>query len=155
MKLVMNVSDDIVVLDFGRWLAEGEPAAICADPSDRGLPGHECTAEEVHDAEAAPTIHAGYGRVEVLKGINLEVDEGRSSVWLAPMVQVNRPSSRRSRASSPRAREQSLSWGRSITGERPDEIVRAGISHVPEGRQIFASLTVQQNLILGAMCTGA
>ena len=32
MKLVMNVSDDIVVLDFGRWLAEGEPAAICANP---------------------------------------------------------------------------------------------------------------------------
>ncbi len=32
MKLVMNVSDEIVVLDFGRWLAEGAPAAICADP---------------------------------------------------------------------------------------------------------------------------
>ena len=32
MKLVMNVSDDIVVLDFGKWLAEGNPAAICADP---------------------------------------------------------------------------------------------------------------------------
>jgi ABC-type branched-subunit amino acid transport system ATPase component len=32
MKLVMNVSDDIVVLDFGRRLAEGEPAAICANP---------------------------------------------------------------------------------------------------------------------------
>jgi ABC-type branched-subunit amino acid transport system ATPase component len=32
MKLVMNVSDEVVVLDFGRWLAEGAPAAICADP---------------------------------------------------------------------------------------------------------------------------
>ena len=32
MKLVMNVSDDIVVLDFGRWLAEGKPTAICSDP---------------------------------------------------------------------------------------------------------------------------
>ena len=31
MKLVMNVSDDIVVLDFGRWLAEGDPAAICVN----------------------------------------------------------------------------------------------------------------------------
>jgi branched-chain amino acid transport system ATP-binding protein len=31
MKLVMNVSDDVVVLDFGRWLAEGKPAVICAD----------------------------------------------------------------------------------------------------------------------------
>ena len=33
MKLVMNISDDIVVLDFGRWLAEGNPAAICANPA--------------------------------------------------------------------------------------------------------------------------
>jgi ABC-type branched-subunit amino acid transport system ATPase component len=32
MKLVMEVSDDVVVLDFGRKLAEGPPAAICADP---------------------------------------------------------------------------------------------------------------------------
>ncbi|NTU60146.1 MAG: ATP-binding cassette domain-containing protein, partial [Deltaproteobacteria bacterium] len=32
MKLVMNVSDDIVVLDFGRRLAEGDPATICANP---------------------------------------------------------------------------------------------------------------------------
>ncbi len=32
MKLVMKISDDIVVLDFGRWLAEGTPSAICADP---------------------------------------------------------------------------------------------------------------------------
>ena len=32
MKLVMGVSDDVVVLDFGRKLAEGPPAAICADP---------------------------------------------------------------------------------------------------------------------------
>jgi ABC-type branched-subunit amino acid transport system ATPase component len=32
MKLVMNISDDIVVLDFGRRLAEGPPSAICANP---------------------------------------------------------------------------------------------------------------------------
>jgi branched-chain amino acid transport system permease protein len=32
MKLVMNVSDDIVVLDFGKWLAEGNPVEICNNP---------------------------------------------------------------------------------------------------------------------------
>jgi len=33
MKLVMDASDDIVVIDFGRWVAEGDPAAICANPA--------------------------------------------------------------------------------------------------------------------------
>jgi branched-chain amino acid transport system ATP-binding protein len=37
-----------------------------------------------------------------------------------------------------------------MVGMRPDQIVRLGISHVPEGRQIFADLTVRDNLLLGA-----
>jgi branched-chain amino acid transport system ATP-binding protein len=40
--------------------------------------------------------------------------------------------------------------GRDITRERVDRIVRAGIIHVPEGRQIFGPLTVEDNLLLGA-----
>ncbi len=38
----------------------------------------------------------------------------------------------------------------SLVGRRPDQIVRRGISHCPEGRQIFANLTVRENLMLGA-----
>ena len=38
----------------------------------------------------------------------------------------------------------------SLDGGRPDQIVRRGISHCPEGRQIFANLTVRENLMLGA-----
>ncbi len=41
-----------------------------------------------------------------------------------------------------------------MTKRKADEVVRAGISHVPEGRQIFATLTVQQNLLLGAYAHG-
>jgi branched-chain amino acid transport system ATP-binding protein len=37
-----------------------------------------------------------------------------------------------------------------ITGKRADQIVRMGISHVPEGRQVFANMTVRENLALGA-----
>jgi branched-chain amino acid transport system ATP-binding protein len=47
-----------------------------------------------------------------------------------------------------------LFLGNEIGGKRPDEIVKTGISHVPEGRQIFASLTVRQNLLLGAYVHG-
>ena len=39
--------------------------------------------------------------------------------------------------------------GRSLVGLPPHEIVRAGVSHSPEGRQIFANLSVRENLLLG------
>ena len=45
--------------------------------------------------------------------------------------------------------------GNEIDAQKTERIVRPGISHVPEGRQIFASgLTVQQNLLLGAYVHG-
>jgi branched-chain amino acid transport system ATP-binding protein len=40
--------------------------------------------------------------------------------------------------------------GRSLAGARPDEILAAGIAHVPEGRRLFASMSVQDNLLMGA-----
>ena len=40
--------------------------------------------------------------------------------------------------------------GRDITGCKPHELVRRGIAHVPEGRMVFANLTVQENLDMGA-----
>jgi branched-chain amino acid transport system ATP-binding protein len=40
--------------------------------------------------------------------------------------------------------------GRRLTGGSTDEAVRAGVAHVPEGRQVFANMTVRENLLLGA-----
>ena len=40
--------------------------------------------------------------------------------------------------------------GRPITGARPERVVKAGIAHVPQGRRLFDTMTVQQNLRLGA-----
>jgi branched-chain amino acid transport system ATP-binding protein len=40
--------------------------------------------------------------------------------------------------------------GRPITGARPERVVKAGIAHVPQGRRLFGTMTVQQNLRLGA-----
>lgn len=99
---------------------------------------------------AVKDIHAGYGRVEVLKGISVEVKQGEvvcllgangagKSTLLKVISGLIMPS------------KGGISFlGHEITKKKPDDIVRAGISHVPEGRQIFATLTVQQNLLLGA-----
>lgn len=96
------------------------------------------------------SLSAGYGRIQVLKEISLEVEKGEiaclvgangagKSTLLKAMSGVIRPFGG------------SLFFdGREVTGRRPDQLVKMGLSHVPEGRQIFGSLTVKQNLFLGA-----
>ena len=100
-------------------------------------------------------IHAGYGRVEVLKGIDLEVDEGEV-VCLLGANGAGKSTLLKVISGLITPLSGSISFlGREMTKRKTDEIVRAGISHVPEGRQIFASLTVQQNLLLGAYAHGS
>ena len=95
-------------------------------------------------------IHTRYGAIKALRGISLEVSEGEmvaligvngagKSTTLATIAGVLRPS------------EGSIMFqGELIVGKPPEVIVRKGISLVPEGREILASLTVEENLRLGA-----
>jgi len=95
-------------------------------------------------------IHAGYGRVEVLKGIDLEVGEGEV-VCLLGANGAGKSTLLKVISGLLVPREGSISFaGRDISKVKPDDIVRAGMSHVPEGRQIFTTLTVHHNLLLGA-----
>ncbi len=94
-------------------------------------------------------LHAAYGDIGVLKGITLEIHKGEivcllgangagKSTLLKVISGILRPS-----------RGNVLFQGQDITRNSPNEIVRMGLSHVPEGRQIFSRLTVMQNLLLG------
>jgi branched-chain amino acid transport system ATP-binding protein len=99
-------------------------------------------------------LAAGYGRVEVLRGIDLHVDEGE----IVCLVGANGAGKSTllkaiSGLVSPSAGSVSF-LGRDITGLRPERVVRLGLSQVPEGRHIFAGLTVEQNLLLGAYVNG-
>jgi branched-chain amino acid transport system ATP-binding protein len=80
----------------------------------------------------AEGISASYGKVEVLKDINMSVERGE----IVCLVGANGG--------------KFLFEGQDITNKKPDFIVKAGLSHVPEGRQIFGDLTVRQNLLLGS-----
>ncbi|WP_368648222.1 ABC transporter ATP-binding protein [Castellaniella ginsengisoli] len=94
-------------------------------------------------------LHAYYGKSHVLRGVTLEVrrrevvglvgrnGSGRSTALKAIMGLV-RPSSGRV-----------VLDGRELAGRRPYEIARAGIAYVPEEREIFANLTVDENLRMG------
>ncbi len=99
-------------------------------------------------------IHAAYGPVHVLKGIDLEVTRGEV-VCLLGANGAGKSTLLRTISGLMTPAQGEISFlGQEITRMKPDEIVRAGISHVPEGRQIFATLTVQQNLLLGAYAHG-
>jgi branched-chain amino acid transport system ATP-binding protein len=99
-------------------------------------------------------IHAGYGRVEVLKGINIEIDEGEV-VCLLGANGAGKSTLLKVVSGLITPYSGSITFmGNEITRKKPNQIVSMGISHVPEGRQIFASLTVQQNLLLGAYVHG-
>ena len=96
------------------------------------------------------SIHAHYGAIKALRGITLEVKEGEmvaligvngagKSTTLATIAGVLRPV------------EGMITFlDESIAGKPPEAIARRGISLVPEGRAILASLTVEENLRLGA-----
>jgi branched-chain amino acid transport system ATP-binding protein len=94
-------------------------------------------------------LHAAYGDIGVLKGITLEIQTGEivcllgangagKSTLLKVISGVLRPS-----------QGNVLFQDQEITRYSPHKIVRMGLSHVPEGRQIFFHLTVMQNLLLG------
>jgi len=95
-------------------------------------------------------VFAGYGPVAALREVSLEVYAGElvclvggngagKTTTLKTISGLVRPSAGRI-----------LLDGREIQGLRPDEILRRGIAHCPEGRRVFPYMTVAENLAMGA-----
>ena len=94
-------------------------------------------------------VHAGYGPVRVLHGIDLRVAEGEI-VTLIGNNGAGKSTTLKSIVGIVKAAEGSIRFrGREISRLRPDQVVERGIRLVPEGRRIFAPLTVRENLALG------
>jgi len=95
-------------------------------------------------------LEAGYGRVQVLWGVDLEVDDGEV-VALIGSNGAGKTTLLRTISGVLRPTAGDVLWqGDSIAGLAPEVVVRGGIAHVPEGRRLFAGLTVRENLLLGA-----
>ena len=93
----------------------------------------------------------GYGGSQVLRGIDLEVGEGESLALLGRNGMGKSTLLRAIMGLLP-ARAGAL-WfkDRRIDGAKPETIAKAGLAFVPQGREIFADLTVEENLLLGAL----
>jgi len=100
-------------------------------------------------------LAVAYGGVRALWGVSAHVDEGSvvslvgangagKSTLLKTIAGINRPQ-----------RGEVFFAGRKLSGLKPEEVVNAGISLVPEGRRLFSRLTVKENLELGAYVSRA
>lgn len=94
------------------------------------------------------TVH--YGGIQALQDISVTVQPGEI-VTLIGANGAGKSTTLRSisRIVAPRA-GQIMYDGENLLKKRPDEVVKMGIAHVPEGRRVLARLTVEDNLLLGA-----
>ena len=99
-------------------------------------------------------LEAGYGRASVLRDVSVDVQAGGLTTVLGPNG-AGKSTLLRCISGVVEVRQGSIEF----EGERLDklqahEIVRLGVVHVPEGRQIFPELTVSEHLQLGAIAAG-
>ena len=95
-------------------------------------------------------INVYYGAIHALKGISIEVKEGEI-VTLIGANGAGKSTILRTISGLLRAKSGTVLFeGKSISAKPAEEIVKSGISQVPEGRRIFANMTVEENLELGA-----
>ena len=95
-------------------------------------------------------LYAGYGKVEVLHGVSLEVPKG-TVVTLIGSNGAGKTTTMRAISGmiAPTAGRITLG-GEDITGRESHRIAKLGVAHSPEGRRVFATMTVNDNLLLGA-----
>lgn len=95
-------------------------------------------------------LHVSYGAIKAVKGISFEVEEGEI-VTLIGANGAGKSTTLRTISGLETAASGSIKFmGTELTKMPPHDIVKLGISHSPEGRRIFANLSVLENLKLGA-----
>ena len=160
MSLVMEISDQIVVLDAGKRIAHGRPETVRNDRAviDAYLGGTQFDArprragwQPAGDAILrVDRLTAGYGAASVLKGVDLALDSGE---LVAVLGANGAGKSTLMRAVSGLLRPVGgtvLFAGREVAAFAAHRIAGAGLVLVPEGRQVFPELSVMDNVRLGA-----
>jgi ABC-type branched-subunit amino acid transport system ATPase component/ABC-type branched-subunit amino acid transport system permease subunit len=164
MRLVMGISDHVVVLDAGRPIAAGTPNVIRHDA--KVLAAYLGAAETQARSRERPwdgprdavltviDLIAGYGAAPVLQKVNIQVRPGEM-VALIGSNGAGKSTLMRSVAGLLRPVEGDIILdNRRIERSEAHRIAARGLALVPEGRQVFPELTVYDNLELGANTRG-
>lgn len=95
-------------------------------------------------------VYGGYGGVDILNGVNLRVEDGEIIVVIGANG-AGKSTAMKAIVGLVQVREGSVTFdGTDITRKRPDEVARLRLCYVPQERNVFPTLTVQENLDMGA-----
>jgi branched-chain amino acid transport system ATP-binding protein len=163
LDVVHECCDRVVVLDRGQTLIEGEVSSVMADeqvaavylgtgaPADRRQRGGGA-GTAVRGSEAlleARNVTAGYGHLRALTEVTLRIGEGEIVALLGSNGAGKTTTARVLSGMIVPEQGQITVAGRQLAGRPSHEFVAAGVAHCMEGRRIFGTLTVEENLLLG------
>jgi ABC-type branched-subunit amino acid transport system ATPase component/ABC-type branched-subunit amino acid transport system permease subunit len=161
LDVIRECCDRLIVLDGGQLLTAGNPDEVLSDPQVAavylGTSGGQETSRAARQpsASARPLLEvkgvaAGYGAFRALHDVSFSVGEGEVLALLGANGAGKTTTARAISGMVPASGGEIWFGGRRISGRQPHEIVRLGVAHCMEGRQIFGDLTVEENLLLGA-----
>ncbi|HEX5267125.1 MAG TPA: ATP-binding cassette domain-containing protein [Acidimicrobiales bacterium] len=175
MHLVMSTCEEVTVLDFGKVIACGPAATVQSDPlvqaaylgvsedktKEAGSKRAPRTAAVPNGAAPASTaangaapalelhdVRAGYGRIEVVHGVNLTVEHGAVFALLGPNGAGKSTLLKVASGRMAPSHGSVLLDGRDVTRASAVRLARRGLCTIPEGRAIFPNLTVAENLLM-------
>jgi branched-chain amino acid transport system ATP-binding protein len=162
-RVVREVVGRVLVLDWGRAIAEGTPAEVAADPHVRRVYLGEST-ERSRSATARPRkaphpgspvlevrgLSAGYGDIVALRDVSVTLGRGEIVAVLGANGAGKSTLSGAISGMVPARSGVIRLLGQEVTRWPSHKRSRLGVAHCQEGRRIFAGLTVAENLRLGA-----
>jgi branched-chain amino acid transport system ATP-binding protein len=104
---------------------------------------------------ALESIAAGYGDLVAVRSVSLEIHPGECVALIGANGAGKTTTLRAIAGLLPLRAGRIVFEGRPLPGLDPRRVVELGLAHVPEGRQVFPSLTVRENLEMGACTPGA
>ena len=147
MEVVIGLAQKIAVMHHGALLAFDEPAAVMANETVQTAYLGEPSVSVPEPLIRVDDLHVHLGESHVLQGISFDVPEGGVTALLGRNGVGKTTTLRAMMGLVPRRGAVTLS-GEELTRLRTHEIVRRGIGYVPEDRDVFAGLTVDENLRL-------
>jgi ABC-type branched-subunit amino acid transport system ATPase component/ABC-type branched-subunit amino acid transport system permease subunit len=166
IELVMGISEQVYVLDYGRLIAQGKPEVVQKDPAvieaylgvklehrhdlcqTRELTDGSCP--EPEDLLVVEGLTTSYGAIEALRGVSFAVPKGEVVAILGANG-AGKSTLLHTISGLLRPKAGSVTYqGVDITRLAPEKIAARGLCQVPEGRRLFRELSVQDNLVVGS-----